>query len=127
MPKLEFYLSLCITNRRHNSFSVAESRNDRVEFKKNAKFSSSLTKETMTTSKAGPVQISGGPNPTEKRRAHFKDTIGRCPTLKELREKKYSFPDSDLPGMFDDLLEKGVIQLPEPKRPEDVGKTVDPK
>ena len=27
--------------------------------------------------------------------------------------------------MFDDLLENGVIQLPEPKRPEDVGRTVD--
>ena len=29
--------------------------------------------------------------------------------------------------MLDNLLEKGVIQLPDPKRPEDVGRTVDPK
>jgi len=57
----------------------------------------------------------------------FKETIRKRPTLKELQEKKYPFPNSDLPGMLDDLLEKGVIQLPEPKRPEEVGMTADPK
>jgi len=51
----------------------------------------------------------------------------RRPPLKELQEKKYLFPDSDLPGILDDVLEKGVIQCPEPKRPEEVGRTVDPK
>jgi len=47
----------------------------------------------------------------------FKDTMRRHPTLKELQEKrylfpdseKYPFPDSDLPGMLNDLLENGVI------------------
>ena len=29
--------------------------------------------------------------------------------------------------MLDDLLEKGVIQLLEPKRPEEVGRTIGPK
>jgi len=29
--------------------------------------------------------------------------------------------------MLDDLLEKGVIQLPEPKRPKEVGRTTDSK
>ena len=29
--------------------------------------------------------------------------------------------------MLDDLLEKGIIQLLEPKRPEEVGRTADPK
>ena len=57
----------------------------------------------------------------------FKDTMGRHPTLKELQEKKYSFPASDLPGMLDDLLQKRVIQLLEPKRPEEVGWTANPK
>ncbi|KAL9228133.1 hypothetical protein vseg_003745 [Gypsophila vaccaria] len=48
------------------------------------------------------------------------------PTLKQLLAKKYLFPDSDLSGMLDDLLEKKVIQLPEPKRPEHVNKTTYP-
>jgi len=39
----------------------------------------------------------------------------RCLTLKELQEKKYLFPDLKLPAMLGDLLEKGIIQLPEPK------------
>jgi len=50
----------------------------------------------------------------------------RRPTLKELQEKKYLFPDLHLPGMLDNLLEGGVIQLSEPKRPEEVGRTADP-
>jgi len=29
--------------------------------------------------------------------------------------------------MLDDLLEKGVIELPEPKRPKEAGRTIDPK
>jgi len=48
------------------------------------------------------------------------------PTLKELEEKKYPFPDSDLLGILHDLLNKGIIQLLEPKRPEEVEKTSDP-
>jgi len=51
----------------------------------------------------------------------------RHPTLKELQEKKYPFLDSDLPRMMEDLLEKGVIQLLELKRHEDVGWTTNPQ
>ena len=36
-------------------------------------------------------------------------------TLKELEEKTYPFPDSDVAGMLEDLLEKKVIELPESK------------
>jgi len=49
------------------------------------------------------------------------------PTLKELQEKKYRFPDLDLSGMMDELLEKGIIELPPSKRPEESGRTNDPK
>ncbi|CAL9001098.1 unnamed protein product [Prunus brigantina] len=35
----------------------------------------------------------------------------RC-TLKELEEKTYPYPDSDVAGMLEDLLEKKVIELP---------------
>jgi len=59
-------------------------KKDRVTIRKNAKFSTSSTKEAMTISKARPVHNSGGSNPEEKRTAPFKDMIRRCPTLKEL-------------------------------------------
>ncbi|KAL0396286.1 UNVERIFIED_CONTAM: hypothetical protein Scaly_0077000 [Sesamum calycinum] len=48
-------------------------------------------------------------------------------TLKELQEKEYPFLDSDVPYIFDELLERKLIELPESKRPEEVGKVNDPK
>ena len=57
----------------------------------------------------------------------MKEAGKKRPTLKELQEKKYPFPDSDLSGMLDDLLEKGIIELPLSKRPEESGRTNDPK
>jgi len=57
----------------------------------------------------------------------FKHVTRKRPTLKELQEKKYPFPDSNLWGMLDDLLKKSVITLLEPKCPEEDGKTIDAK
>jgi len=45
--------------------------------------------------------------------------------LKGLQEKKYTFPDSDLLLMLDDLLEGKIIELPTPKQPEEAGRIVD--
>ena len=47
--------------------------------------------------------------------------------LKEMEEKTYPFPNADVRGMLEDLLEKNVIKLPECKRPEEMGHTNDPK
>ncbi|KAA0061878.1 ty3-gypsy retrotransposon protein [Cucumis melo var. makuwa] len=46
--------------------------------------------------------------------------------LTERQEKVYPFPDSDLPDMLDQLLEKQLIQLPECKRPAEMGRVNDP-
>ncbi|KAL0342537.1 UNVERIFIED_CONTAM: hypothetical protein Scaly_1916300 [Sesamum calycinum] len=40
-------------------------------------------------------------------------------TLKEMQAREYPFLDSDVPGIFDDLLEANLIDLPEMKRPEE--------
>ncbi|KAL0427728.1 UNVERIFIED_CONTAM: hypothetical protein Slati_2947600 [Sesamum latifolium] len=40
-------------------------------------------------------------------------------TLKEIQARQYPFLDSDVPGIFDDLLEANLIDLPEMKRPEE--------
>ena len=79
---------------------------DRVEVKKNVKFSKNSIKEMMTIVKAKPVRITRKPNSEEKRSVPFKDTIRRHYTCKKLQEKKYPFPDSDLLGMLNDLLKK---------------------
>ena len=120
-------MEVTITSCRDSSLSFAETKRDRAEVKKNVRFSKNLTKETMTVTKAKPVRIIGKPNSEAKRGMPFKDTMRRRPTLKELQEKKHPFSNSDLSRMLDDLLEKGVIQLLDPKRPEEVGRTAYPK
>jgi len=57
----------------------------------------------------------------------MRDVGKKCPTLKELQKRKDPFPNSDLLGMMDDLLEKGVIKLPPSKRLEEARKSNDPK
>ncbi|KAL4651247.1 hypothetical protein ACB092_01G145500 [Castanea dentata] len=51
----------------------------------------------------------------------------RRPTLQEMQEKQYPFPDSDISNMLDHLLELKLIELPEMKRPKEADQTNDPK
>jgi len=51
----------------------------------------------------------------------MKDAGKKRPTLKELQERQYPFPDSDLSGMLDDLLRKGhhritIVKTPQSSR-----------
>ncbi|KAL0445941.1 UNVERIFIED_CONTAM: hypothetical protein Slati_1722000 [Sesamum latifolium] len=55
------------------------------------------------------------------------ENLQRKLTLKEMQEKQYPFIDSDVPGIFDDLLKANLIELPEMKRPEEERRTDDPK
>ncbi|KAL0411799.1 UNVERIFIED_CONTAM: hypothetical protein Slati_3769600 [Sesamum latifolium] len=48
-------------------------------------------------------------------------------TLKEMQAIQYPFLNSDVPGIFDDLLEANLIDLPEMKRPEEAERKDDPK
>ncbi|KAK9749697.1 hypothetical protein RND81_02G144500 [Saponaria officinalis] len=77
---------------------------------------STFKEATVVNTTSKPVKISPKPKVSNHNRL----------TLKELQAKKYLFPDSDLSSMLDDLLEKDVIQLPGPKRPDEVNKTNDP-
>ncbi|KAH7861464.1 hypothetical protein Vadar_026563 [Vaccinium darrowii] len=68
--------------------------------------------------------------PSDKRDVKKGDKFSKGTTkdsIMELQAKKYPFPDSDVPGMLEDLLEKKVIQLSECKRPEEMGLVNDPK
>ena len=51
----------------------------------------------------------------------------RRPTLQEMQEKQYPFPDSDISNMLDHLLELKLIKLSKMKRPEKADQTNDPK
>ncbi|KAL0416670.1 UNVERIFIED_CONTAM: hypothetical protein Slati_3498900 [Sesamum latifolium] len=48
-------------------------------------------------------------------------------TLKEMQEKQCQFLDSDVPRIFDDLLEANLIEFPKIKHPEEAGQIDDLK
>ncbi|KAM2732019.1 hypothetical protein FF1_034634 [Malus domestica] len=103
---------------------IADYKNDKVLGTKVEKAAWKPTKEAMTVNTA-PVKIStrGKAIQTEA----FRDQEMRRHTLKELEEKIYPFPDSDMAAMLEDLLEKKVIGLPECRRPEEMNRTDSPR
>ncbi|KAM1396457.1 hypothetical protein ACFX2I_014150 [Malus domestica] len=103
---------------------IANYKNDKALETKVEKAAWKPTKEAMTVNTA-PVKIStrGKAIQTEA----FRDQEMRRRTLKELEEKIYPFPDSDVVAMLDDLLDKKVISLPECRRPEEMNRTDSPR
>ncbi|KAH7846488.1 hypothetical protein Vadar_014552 [Vaccinium darrowii] len=106
---------------------VQDSRNvgNKPNFSKGGKFSGEK-KESMAAN-VEPFKISTKPKgrqvekfapPQMKERKRL--------TLKEMQEKVYPFPDSEVPSMFDQLLDLKLIELPEMKRPEEANKVNDP-
>ncbi|KAH7865724.1 hypothetical protein Vadar_010358 [Vaccinium darrowii] len=106
---------------------VQDSRNigNKPNFSKGGKFSGEK-KESMAAN-IEPFKISTKPKgrqvekfapPQMKERKRL--------TLKEMQEKVYPFPDSEVPSMFDQLLDLKLIELPEMKRPEEANKVNDP-
>uniref|UniRef100_A0A2N9J370 Integrase catalytic domain-containing protein n=1 Tax=Fagus sylvatica TaxID=28930 RepID=A0A2N9J370_FAGSY len=60
-----------------------------------------------------PVRIFAKEKKEERMKGPSQERERRRLMLKEMEEKTYPFPDSDVPGMLEDLLEKEVIKLPE--------------
>ncbi|KAM2246588.1 hypothetical protein ACFXTI_007392 [Malus domestica] len=86
------------------------------------------TNTTPIKTSSVPVKISFNNKANEIKRSEPSHTQDRYKnTLKELEQKVYPFPDSDMDAMLDDLLEKKVIELPECKRPEEMNRINDPK
>ncbi|KAM1216632.1 hypothetical protein ACFX2J_012891 [Malus domestica] len=103
---------------------IADYKNDKVLGPKVEKATWKSSKEAMTVNTA-PVKI-----PTRGKAIQaegFRDQEMRRRTLKELEEKTYPFPDSDVVAMLEDLLDKKVISLPECRRPEEMNRTDNPR
>ncbi|KAM1849373.1 hypothetical protein ACFX14_013415 [Malus domestica] len=86
------------------------------------------TNTTPIKTLSAPVKISFNNKAKEIKRSEPSHTQDRYKnTLRELEQKVYPFPDSDMDAMLDDLLEKKVIELPKCKRPEEMNCINDPK
>ncbi|KAH7847365.1 hypothetical protein Vadar_025265 [Vaccinium darrowii] len=118
-------MEISIANHGGKNPAILEKPSDKRDVKKGDKFSKGTTKDSMMITTA-PVKITAKDKKREVKKEFRPVEKGNRPTLKELQAKKYPFPDSDVPGMLEDLLEK-VIQLPECKRPEEIGRVNDPK
>ena len=95
--------------------------------KKPANEAFTISTSPVKTSSA-PARISSKNKAKEIKRDEPSRTQDRFKnTLRELEQKTYPFPDSDMAAMLDDLLEKKVIELPECKRPEEMNRVNDPK
>ncbi|KAL0340183.1 UNVERIFIED_CONTAM: hypothetical protein Sradi_4535100 [Sesamum radiatum] len=64
------------------------------------------------------LKSSAKDNIATKNNVHY-ERPQRKLTLKEMQAREYPFLDSDVPGIFDNLLEANLIDLPELKRPEE--------
>uniref|UniRef100_A0A2N9J4N8 Uncharacterized protein n=1 Tax=Fagus sylvatica TaxID=28930 RepID=A0A2N9J4N8_FAGSY len=119
-------MELSLASRGEKNLPIAEHRKERKDVKKGDKSSKPVIKESMAVA-AEPVRIFTKEKKEDRTRGPSQERERRRLTLKEMEEKTYPFPDSDVPGMLEDLLEKEIIKLPECKRPEEMGRTNDPK
>ncbi|KAM0989641.1 hypothetical protein PS2_013228 [Malus domestica] len=87
---------------------IADYKNDKALGTKVEKATWKSTKEAMMVNTA-PVKLSTRGKAIQVEA--FRDQEIRRRTLKELEEKTYPFPDSDVVAMLDDLLDKNVIDL----------------
>jgi len=115
LPTKAHDMEMRIANYHNKSSSLYEFKKDKGDSKKSSKPPKASMKETMTISTEEPIRISGKSKPKGKKTSFSKETTKNRPTLKELQERNYSFPDLDLSGMLDDLLESKIIKLPKPK------------
>ncbi|KAL0434269.1 UNVERIFIED_CONTAM: hypothetical protein Slati_2761200 [Sesamum latifolium] len=119
-------MELSIANHK-TVFLINDQRKDKKDLKMSEKFTKSNTKESMAI-KTAPIKISSNyRKKSEKPEDQRVTNDRRRPTLKEFQEKEYPFPDSDVPYIFDELLEIKLIELPESKRLDEDGKVNDPK
>ncbi|KAL0420666.1 UNVERIFIED_CONTAM: hypothetical protein Slati_3089500 [Sesamum latifolium] len=119
-------MELSIANHK-TVFSVDDQRKDKKDLKRSEKFTKPNTKESMAINTA-PIKISSNDRKKPEKPEDQRVTNDRRrPILKELQEKEYPFPDSDVPYIFDELLERKLIELPESKHPDEAGRVNDPK
>ncbi|KAL0381956.1 UNVERIFIED_CONTAM: hypothetical protein Scaly_0482900 [Sesamum calycinum] len=92
---------------------------EKQEMKKGGKpFSKPPSKESMAVNVAPLKLKSTAKDNVAPRNNVLYEKPQRKLTLKEMQAREYPFLDFDVPGIFDDLLEANLIDLPETKRHE---------
>ena len=101
-------MELSIANHGTKKDFIIDRQRERHDKKTNDKTSIKPIQESMIVN-ATPIKISVQDKKKEVKEARPIQENERCRfTMKELDEKKYHFPDSDVPSMLEDLLQKKV-------------------
>ncbi|KAK2982876.1 hypothetical protein RJ640_019465, partial [Escallonia rubra] len=120
-------MEISIANHGGSSPVLPDPRKETREGKKVERSSKMTGKESLAITTA-PLKVpKKDKHKEEKAPEHLREKPRQQPSLKELEGKVYPFPDSDIPGILDFLLEKGIIELPESKRPEESGRVNEPR
>ncbi|KAL0361087.1 UNVERIFIED_CONTAM: hypothetical protein Sradi_3793200 [Sesamum radiatum] len=96
-------MELSIANHK-TAFPIDDQRKDKKDLKRSEKFTKPSTKES-TAIKTAPTWA----------------------FIERAAREGNPFPDSDVPYIFYELLERKLIELPESKRPDEAGRVNDPK
>ena len=97
-------MELNITNHGAKKDLIIDQQRERHNGKASDKNSIKPIQESMTVN-ATPIKISMRDKKKEIKKARLTQENERCRlSLKELEEKKYPFPDSDVSSMLEDLL-----------------------
>ncbi|TYK23002.1 retrotransposon gag protein [Cucumis melo var. makuwa] len=117
-------MELSIANRGAKDFLVQRIRSDKNEINDTKKIANNILNESMVVQET-PLKSFSKRKETKHERNHDGDEK-RCLTLRERQKKVYTFLDSNVADMLEQLIEKQLIQLPECKRLEQAGKVDDP-
>ena len=96
-------------------------RGGKLPFKSKEAMASDATKITVPRGTKDKEKVAYTPTNNSQREEQ------RRSTLKEMMAKQYPFDNSDVPRIFDELLKNRLIELPEMKRPDEEGRSDDPK
>ena len=120
-------MDLSLSSHGEKGLPIDEQRKEKKDTRRGDKYSKSMVKESIVIA-VEPVKISNKENKRMEKRACPMQEREKCRlTLKEMEEKMYPFPDANVQGMLEDLLEKNVIKLLECKRLEEIRHTNNPK
>ena len=119
-------MELSISSHGNMKPPVPEERKERREVRKNDRNAKSNIKNSMNINPALVKISTRNVKANEKRPEGGQQCETRRTSLKEWEQKVYPFLDADMPEMLEQLLKFQLIELPECKRPEEIGKVDDP-
>ena len=119
-------MKLTIASHRNTKPLILEERKERKEGRRNDRNAKVNLKDLVTVNTTVVKVPRWGAKANEKWLEGWQKNEVRHPTFKEHEQKVYPFPNEDVLNILKQLLQLKLIELPECKQLEDIGKVDDP-